>query len=131
MTINLNSVGMEKGRQYETIITTINPDGTKKDIIELLNDRNKLLLKYDRKQIDDLYYAVCNYKDYYQVEEKGALGECEKIIGYIYDTNDTDEFVEQIPYPETKNGDCRPPKCPIPPKHSLPDTNPAARYPFL
>ena len=29
MTINLNSVGMEKGRQYETIITTKNPDGSK------------------------------------------------------------------------------------------------------
>ena len=29
MTINLTSVGMEKGRQYETIITTKNPDGSK------------------------------------------------------------------------------------------------------
>ena len=29
MTINLNSIGMEKGRQYETIITTRNPDGSK------------------------------------------------------------------------------------------------------
>ena len=29
MEINLNSIGMEKGRQYETIITTTNPDGTK------------------------------------------------------------------------------------------------------
>ncbi|MBR4446886.1 DUF447 domain-containing protein [Methanobrevibacter sp.] len=29
MKINLASIGMEKGRQYETIITTRNPDGSK------------------------------------------------------------------------------------------------------
>lgn len=29
MQINLSSIGIEKGKQYETIITTINPDGTK------------------------------------------------------------------------------------------------------
>lgn len=29
MKINLNSIGMEKGRQYETIIATRNPDGSK------------------------------------------------------------------------------------------------------
>ena len=27
MEINLSSVGMEKGRQYETVITTISPEG--------------------------------------------------------------------------------------------------------
>ena len=29
MEINLSSIGIEKAKQYETIITTINPDGTK------------------------------------------------------------------------------------------------------
>lgn len=29
MSININSIGMEKGSQYETIITTISPDGSK------------------------------------------------------------------------------------------------------
>ena len=29
MQINLSAIGIEKGKQYETIITTINPDGTK------------------------------------------------------------------------------------------------------
>ena len=29
MPINLTSIGMEKGRQYETIITTVNEDGTR------------------------------------------------------------------------------------------------------
>ena len=29
MQISLSSIGIEKGRQYETIITTANPDGTK------------------------------------------------------------------------------------------------------
>ncbi len=29
MQINLSSIGMEKGKQYETIITTTNPDNTK------------------------------------------------------------------------------------------------------
>ena len=27
MEINLSSVGMEKGRQYETVITTLSPEG--------------------------------------------------------------------------------------------------------
>ncbi len=30
MEINLSSVGMEKGRQYETVITTLSPEGKKK-----------------------------------------------------------------------------------------------------
>ena len=81
---------------YPILSVGYNQDGTKKDIIKLINERKDMLLISDQKEVDALYYAVCNYKDYYIVDSMGAKGECEKLINFIMETGETDDFVFEL-----------------------------------
>ena len=66
-----------------------NLDGKKKSIIELIEDRDKLIKEYDKEyieKINDLYMTIANYR---KTEKK----DIESIDNYILKTGTDDEFV--------------------------------------
>lgn len=83
--------------KYPILSVGYKNDGSKKNIVELIIDRNTMLLNNkDKGELDALYYTLCNYKDYDIVDENGAKGECEKIINYMYQLGDIDDFVLEL-----------------------------------
>lgn len=69
-----------------------NPDGSKKDIIQLIQDRATLISsnqKIDLKTIDDLYKTIANYKS---ITKDEMLG----LYSYITDEGIEDEFAYDL-----------------------------------
>lgn len=71
-----------------------NKDGNKKDIIQLLQDRQALIDNGESNdKTDDLYETIANYRNY----EKGELrGELEALDRYVVTTGIDDEFAFQL-----------------------------------
>ena len=71
-----------------------NKDGSKKDIIQLLQDRQALIDSGESNdKTDDLYETIANYRNY----EKGELRrELDALDEYVVATGTDDEFVFQL-----------------------------------
>ena len=83
--------------KYPILQLAYNPDGTKKDIITLLQDRNAQLDSgVDLKTINELYRTIANQKNFYIGGLPGVKPEILALGRYIQETGTDDEFVYDL-----------------------------------
>ncbi|MBR3162729.1 MAG: hypothetical protein IKF17_01335 [Clostridia bacterium] len=84
----------EQIKEFPILQRAYNEDGRKKDIIQLLQDRQALIDSGQANaKTDELYETIANYRNY----EKGELrGELDALDEYVAATGTDDEFVFQL-----------------------------------
>lgn len=82
--------------KYPILKLAYNPNGTKKNIIELLEEREKLLSFQKKETIDELYRVVANNKNFKIGGLEGTKSEIDLLIKYIEQTHVEDEFVYDL-----------------------------------
>ena len=83
--------------KYPILQLAYNPDGTKKDIITLLQDRTAQLDSgVDLKTINELYRTIANQKNFYIGGLPGVKPEILALGRYIQETGTDDEFVYDL-----------------------------------
>lgn len=81
---------------YPILKIAFNNDGTKKDIIQLINERREKLKNCnDIERLNDLYLTVCNDKNSLVGGLKGTTDEIKKLYNYLL-TNDYDKFEYEL-----------------------------------
>ena len=88
---------LEMLSKYPILQLAYNPDGTKKDIITLLQDRAKQLDSgEDLKSINELYRTIANQKNFYIGGLTGVKPEILALGKYIQETGTEDEFIYDL-----------------------------------
>lgn len=91
---------LEMLQKYPILQLAYNLDGSKKDIITLLKDREQQLENVDNdketKEINDLYRAIANQKNFYIGGLNGIKPEILDLGKYIQETGTDDEFVYDL-----------------------------------
>ena len=83
--------------KYPILQLAYNPDGTKKDIITLLQDRNAQLDSgEDLQAMNELYRTIANQKNFYIGGLPGVKPEILALGRYIQETGTDDEFVYDL-----------------------------------
>jgi len=89
-----NPEALEK---FPILKLAFNDDGTKKDIIQILKDRNEMLKDGRSPEvIDELYKTIANQKNFRAGGLKGTKSELEDLDNYIRETGTDDEFVYDL-----------------------------------
>lgn len=73
-----------------------NEDGTRKDIRQLLKDRDEIIRKRPKNEIDELYNVIINQKFFDYEEEIGTKHELLALDEYIEETGTEDEFIYNL-----------------------------------
>lgn len=74
-----------------------NDDGTKKDIIQLYNDRNEALNKcLNQEKCDELYEFIANRKSFKSGGLNEIKNEIQKLASYIKSSGEHDEFLKRL-----------------------------------
>ena len=88
---------LEVLKKYPILQLAYNPDGSKKDIITLLSEREERLGNgEDAKSINDLYRYIANQKNFYIGGLTGIKPEILDLGRYIKETGTEDEFVYDL-----------------------------------
>ncbi|MBP3256337.1 MAG: hypothetical protein J6M60_07655 [Clostridia bacterium] len=83
--------------EFPILDVAFNKDGTKKDIKQMLKDREiSLEIEKDSKVINDLYETIFNNRNHVQNGLKGIKNEILKIDKYITETGTEDEFIYNL-----------------------------------
>lgn len=82
--------------KYPVLKLGYNEDGTRKDIKQLLKDRDEILKKRPKKEIDDLYNVIMNQKFFDFEEGIGTKHELLVLDDYIEETGTEDEFIYDL-----------------------------------
>ena len=92
----------EEIKRYPVLQRAYNEDGSKKDIIQLLQDRQVLINSGKANaKTDDLYETIANYKDYGKGE---LLADIDALEDYVVSEGIDDEFVFQLIEQKYKRG---------------------------
>ena len=82
--------------KYPILKLAYNLDGTKKNIIELIEERKILLSTQKKETIDELYKVIANNKNFKIGGLEGTRNEIDLLIKYIEQTHTKDEFVYDL-----------------------------------
>lgn len=84
----------EQIKKFPILQRAYNEDGSKKDIIQLLQDRQTLIDSgKSNAKTDDLYETIANYRNYGKGELRGELYALDE---YVAESGTDDEFVFQL-----------------------------------
>ena len=84
-------------KQYPILQLGFNLDGTKKDLLQLLAERQQFII--DGKPIDKVnatFRAVMNFKNYVKDTPGGTKEEILSLCDYLKETGSTDEFIYDL-----------------------------------
>ena len=88
---------LEMLSKYPILQLAYNPDGTKKDIVTLLQERALQLNSGENlESMNELYRTIANQKNYYIGGLTGVKPEILALARYIQETGTTDEFVYDL-----------------------------------
>lgn len=82
--------------EYPILKLGYNENGTKKDIKQLLEDRDKLINERPKVEIDDLYNVIINQKFFDYEEGIGTKDELLALDEYVEKTGTDDEFIYNL-----------------------------------
>ena len=83
-------------RQYPILKVAYNENGEKKDILQMLQERESLITKKPKDRIDELYKTALNQKFFDPEEGTSTKDELEKLDKWIEETGTEDEFVYDL-----------------------------------
>lgn len=82
--------------KYPILKLAYNEDGTRKDIKQLLKDRDEIIKKRPKDEIDELYNVLINQKFFDYEEGIGTKHELLALDEYIEKTGTEDEFIYNL-----------------------------------
>lgn len=83
-------------KQYPILKVAYKENGERKDILQMLQERETLLTKKPKDRIDELYQIALNQRFFTPEEGKGTKDELEALDKWIEETGTEDEFVYDL-----------------------------------
>lgn len=83
-------------KQYPILKVAYKENGERKDILQMLQERETLLTKKTKDRIDELYQIALNQRFFTPEEGKGTKDELEKLDKWIEETGTDDEFIYDL-----------------------------------
>ena len=83
-------------KQYPILKVAYKENGERKDILQMLQERENLLTQKPKDRIDELYQIALNQRFFTPEEGKGTKDELEKLDKWIEETGTDDEFIYDL-----------------------------------
>lgn len=83
-------------KQYPILKVAYKENGERKDILQMLQEREDLLTEKPKDRIDELYQTALNQRFFTPEEGAGTKDELEKLDRWIEETGTDDEFVYDL-----------------------------------